>query len=224
MTLIPLAAAPAAAVVICDGEMGAHIGIAYRAKKSKQHRVLHLAWHFKLKDEDVTDAGFARMKPLAVKPSLDETELQMLAMLCVKRAKFGPQDIPYAFKFEQSTFDPTTGGFIPGPGERGLTCSTFVLAMCAWAGIKLVDVASWETRPQDTAFFETLLKKLREQPDVSPQHIQALEVEKGGSLRCRAEEVAVSTGFSRAERPLPFAKAAPAGQALSDEYYATAFA
>jgi hypothetical protein len=216
MTFVPLASAPAAAVVICDGEFGPHVGIVYRASKTKPQRVLHLAWHFRLKDELATT--FSMKRPLAVVPAFDETELKVLASLCAKRAAFGVQDIPYAFKHKQSSFEDAKGGFVPGAGECGLTCATFVLAMCAWARIRLVDIDSWKTRSTDRAFFAKVIDVLRKS-NASPAHIAALELEKEGSVRCRAEEVAAATRFPKAERPVRYELAQPAGEKLAEDYY-----
>jgi hypothetical protein len=202
-----------AAVAVADGDYGAHIGITYRCAKRKTLRVLHLASHLKLKDE----VPAASKPPWAffVQPEIDEEDLKLLAVFCTKRAR-APQDIPYGFRYADSTFDPTGGRFMVGQGEVGLTCATFVLAMCKWAGIELVDATTWKAQPDDESFKTAMIEALARHAD--KEHIKALRRDlEPKSPRFRAEEVAACTAFET--RPVTFDCAQLAGQAVVERLY-----
>lgn len=213
--LQPITTKHPSAVVISDGRYGPHIGISYRCTKKKVQRVLHCAWHFMLIDE--AQAPSDRLKtPMVVKPSIDPEELRLLALFCTKRASYGPQDIPYGFRYSASTFA-DDGRFMPGPGETGLTCATFVVAMFDWARIRLLDVATWEPRAEDAPFFRKVIAEL-EATKASAELLAAWRKETVGT-RIRPEEAAACSAMEG--RPVAYKNAKPAGEALTTLYYET---
>ena len=108
------------AVVLVKGNVGLHTGIFFRAS-DQICRVLHLAWHYQLRCDDATD-GWAFVAPI-----LDPVELQVLAGFCSLLRARRPR-LPYGLRFDASQFD-DDGRFVPGPGDTGLTCATFVMAI-----------------------------------------------------------------------------------------------
>jgi hypothetical protein len=115
--------------------------------------------------------------------------------------------IPYGFRRGTSRFD-ELGRFIPGPGDTGLTCSTFIQAIFDWARIPLLDEATWEVRDADRVAQQALLEYLRRNKDATADYLVAIEREVG-CMRVRAEEVAASSAIS--EQPVSFRVASAEG-------------
>lgn len=81
-------------------------------------------------------------------PPLDDLRLRTLALRCGLVAKrYETAEIKYAMCWRDSSFD-ATGRLILGPGEQGLTCATFVLALFKSDNFDLIDVANWPDRPE----------------------------------------------------------------------------
>lgn len=196
-----------AAVVLADPHehaLGLHVGILYRTGGKK--RVIHLAEDAKLADEAVLAQVWQ-----AVVPEVDAIELQVLAGLCVRRSKVPAQDIPWGFVYKESRLS-DEGTFVAGPGETGLMCGTFVMAMFRWAKIALLDDDSWKSRPADATFFRRIAGSQRK----NPEREKAL-LREASTVRFRPEEVAAGSGFS--SRPVGFELAAAAGEELSEAFY-----
>lgn len=196
-----VAGAPAAraAVGMVTSPVGViHAGILFRGS-DETYRVLHLAFHCQLECESSFE-GWAH-----VVSNLDEFEIDNIAAHCVTLQDVRPV-IPYSFKFETSTFA-ADGRFVPGPGESGLTCSTFVLAVIEWATkVPLVEVASWQPRPDDTVIQQKLLTHLKKV--ATPEHVAAVSAEVG-CVRVRTEEAAAASAMDG--RPIGFVSAAAEG-------------
>jgi hypothetical protein len=206
-----------AAIMLEDAELGIHVGIVYRAAKAPAPRVLHLKWNYQLAD-DALASGQTQFR--AVVPAIDPFELDVLAACCVVRAK-QKQDIPFGFRHHASSFAPKDGSFVPGAGETGLTCSTFVLAMLDWARITLIEKTTWQGRSSqrrtaDNIFWKKLLDFLRKTANAPKTQLDALESETD-AIRFRPEEVAAASAV--AVRPMHFVNAEPAGVALSNQFY-----
>jgi hypothetical protein len=188
---------PRAAIGICAGAVGLHVGVLYRAADDRI-AVIHLAWHFQLRcDRSLERWAFAP-------PRIDPIELEVLSGFCALVEAVRPA-IPYGFLRIASSLD-DEARFVPGPGEVGLTCATFVMAMFAWARIALLDEATWELRDEDVAAQQALLELLRRSATLD--HALAVEREVG-CMRFRSEEVAAASTL--AERPVPFAIASAIG-------------
>ena len=178
------------AVGLTRGDIGLHAGVVFRAS-DQTCRVLHLAWHYRLRSEVVPD-GWAFVVPV-----VDPIDLQVLAGFCALVEAVRPA-IPYGLQFTASRFD-DDGRFIPGPGESGLTCTTFVLAIFEWARLPLLIRESWRVRDEDVAAQRALVDMLRRTKDASEEHIRAVEAETG-CMRFRSEEAAAASLDARAPR------------------------
>jgi hypothetical protein len=187
-----------AAVGLIKGDVGLHAGVVFRSSDG-QGAVVHLAWHCKLECEPLS--GWAH-----VVPDIDPVDLVVIAAHCVTLRRARP-NIPYGLAFETSTFD-DDGKFVPGPGESGLTCATFVLAIFEWARVPLLERATWEPRSDDVAIQQTLVGYLKKTATARPEHIAAVEAEVG-CVRFRSEEAAAASAMTG--RPVAFERAAPSG-------------
>ena len=163
------------------------------ATSDQRRRILHLAFHYRL-ECDTEPTGWAFV-PAAIAPF----ELQVLARMCATLDAVRPE-IPYGFHRGTSRFD-EHGRFVPGPGDTGLTCSTFIQAIFDWAKIPLLDEATWELRDEDRVAQQALLAFLRRNHDATNEYLATVEAEVG-CMRFRAEEVAASSAMS--QRPVPF--------------------
>jgi hypothetical protein len=198
------------AVAITRGEIGLHVGIVFRAS-DQRCRILHLAWHYRLRNEEALD-GWAFVAPL-----LDPVELQVLAGFCALLGAVRPR-IPYGLQFSASRFD-DDGRFIPGPGETGLTCTTFVMAIFEWAVMPLLVRESWKVRDEDIAAQRALVSMLRETKDADDGHVIAVEAEVG-CMRFRSEEAAAASAMP--VRPVHFDEAELAGARVRASFDALA--
>jgi hypothetical protein len=122
-----------------------HLGL--RRERDAREPVLHLAWHRRLRDEDLARVVEQDGRPLpaavivlALDPAVDEV-LQVLARRVASRYANGPSSIAYGFGEDRGTFEQGTGG-LTDP-HAAFTCSTFVLAMLRSVGVELIDVARW---------------------------------------------------------------------------------
>ena len=190
-----------AAVGLTKGTVGLHAGIMFRPSDGVG-AVVHLAWHCQLECDP--PSGWAH-----VVPDVDPVDLTVIAAHCVTLRDARPQ-IPYGLAFRSSSFD-DEGRFVPGPGESGLTCSTFVLAVFEWARVRLLDQGSWRQRPDDVAIQQQLVEYLKKHAIARPEHVAAVEGEVG-CVRFRSEEAAAATAMK--DRPIPFERAADAGREI----------
>lgn len=210
VTLTPVTTAPVAdaVVTVCKSPVGAHVGISYRVDDDGARRHLHLAFHFRLQDDEAPD-----IDALWVAPRLDEfalADVRASAHLIARRHKDG--HIPYAFKKGAARFSATTGA-LELNGSLGLTCATFLDLVFAHANVPLLDAATWEEgrsperRADDEAAQRLLVKYLR-QTTGAAEHAELVEKEVP-CTRIRAEEVAAASGM--AGHPIPFVRAEPEG-------------
>ncbi|TMQ12946.1 MAG: hypothetical protein E6J90_15705 [Deltaproteobacteria bacterium] len=186
-----------AVVALKQGPVGLHCGIFFRAS-DEALRILHLAFHYQLAVDHSFD-GWAY-----VAPQIDPIELGVLAGFCSLLNSVQP-GIPYGFEYQASKFD-DEGRFVPGPGESGLTCTTFVLAVFKWARLALLIPETWQSRTEDVEAQRRLIVFL--QRAASPQHVAAVEAEVG-CMRFRSEEAAAATAMT--PRPVGFPEASAAG-------------
>jgi hypothetical protein len=209
VTLTSVSTVPAAdaVVTVCESPVGAHVGLSYRADDAGARRHLHLAFHFRLRNDEAPDDD-----ALWVVPGLDEfalADVRKLARLIAQRHADGL--IPYAFQKGAARF--SEAGVLELSGSLGLTCATFVEIVFACAHVPLLDAATWEAnrsparRAEDEAAQRRLVAYLRAIPGAE-RHAALVEKEIP-CTRIRAEEVAAASGLTG--HPIPFARAEPEG-------------
>jgi hypothetical protein len=195
------------AVAICrTGHGNTHTGVVYRDFDGRL-LLFHQAWQHETRNEPLdgarTDLGGSF---LCVSPDIDRDRARNLAALCELIAATG-EPIAYALRDDpEALFDEHTGR-LTLPNGKGLSCSTFVLALFRSARLPLVDTTDWPTdRPGDRAFQE-LLVHILEHTGASPDHVAAVRTEIG-CARIRPEEVAGAALFSALPVRHPGAEAA----------------
>jgi hypothetical protein len=198
-------------VAICRTRHGStHTGMVYRDFDGRL-LLFHQAWHHETRNELLDEARIDLGGPfLCVSPDIDRDRARNLAALCEMIAATG-EPIAYALRDDpEALFDEHTGR-LTLPTGKGLSCSTFVLALFRSARLPLVDTTDWPLdRPGDRAFQE-LVVSILERTGASPDHVAAVRVEIG-CARIRPEEVAGAALLS--VLPVRHPSAEAAGQVL----------
>lgn len=146
-----------------------HSGVIYRQNPNSAPRLLHLAWHFDLRNE-------SSICPQSIwsSPNIPEPRLKQVAASCrLIWKKHEKQGLPYAFSSPKAFFD-LSGDFISRPNRIGLTCSSFVLAVFHHARIHLLDYGTWQHRDEDLKRKDDLLDYLSKTKSVDSNHIDAV--------------------------------------------------
>lgn len=167
-----------AAAVLCRTQHGnLHAGVLYR--DGNRASVLHLGW------KDHLDRQWPWSRLWAA-PDIEPERLLSIAGLCrrIWRSYQRSRQFPYGIRFAGSSFD-ARGKLVLGPGARGLTCATFILAVFKAIGVKLVDEEDWPVREQqDRAFLGTIASF------ATPEHLAVLRAEvDSGCVRITPDEV-----------------------------------
>jgi hypothetical protein len=143
-------------VAVCAGRtsFGVHAGILYRDSASDTVTFLDLSL------EGVLSSTRASNAPIALTwaiPQLDTLALGDAAAFCEQLASTTPR-IPYSFKLIESTRLIATGHEFSLKNANGLTCATFVLAVFQSIGLPLIDLPSWQHRPEDEQWQRRLMQ------------------------------------------------------------------
>ncbi|WP_428265090.1 hypothetical protein [Haliangium sp.] len=192
-----------AAAVLCRTEHGnLHAGLLYH--NGTADAVVHLGW------QDTLDRSWPWARLWAT-PDVEPEQLMSVAGFCrrIWRSYERTRRFPYGIRFAGSTFD-ERGRLRLGPGARGLTCATFVLAVFRAVGVDLVDESDWPVREEDDrAFLATLARFATE------EHFALLQGEvDAGVVRVRPDEV---LGACACALPAEFAGARAAADRVSKQ-------
>jgi hypothetical protein len=206
--ILDMQAIPVLAIGICRTRHGnTHTGVAYRNAKRKL-RFFHQAFHHVTRDGDIALESEQMGGPFfSVIPSVEEDRARAIAGFWEFLAGRGEQ-IGYALRDDpDALFDPNTGILVLSDG-KGLSCSTFVLALFRSVRFPLIDTTGWPTdRPGDREAQEQLVLFLQQHCD-NVEHVEAVRQEIGCE-RVRPEEIA-GAGLSR-KLPVRHAEAEDAG-------------
>lgn len=177
---------PLLAVALQRGAIDLHAGIAFQAE-GKPPQVLHLAFHEACAADRSTSSWC-----WVLWGHLDEINNNVLRNYCAHLAAVRPR-LPYGFRFVESRLSAAFELSL-GPGESGLTCSTFILAVLRVLGVDMVDVATWPPRADDRSSREAAVAFLRSpgRPVDHHHHAEQLLAEID-SPRIRPEEVAAAS-------------------------------
>ena len=202
---ITVSTRPTAAVAIkAVSSAQRHIGLVY--SKGENLWLLHLAWHYDLRNEFLGPTYFL------VEHKFTPPRMRQVAARCRQIAKANPRGLPFAFSYPNGCFDGETGRYLFASSQIGLTCATFVLAVFEVAGLKLLEMESWRERDDDDQWQQGVLSHLRGGLDdgkVTQSHIHDVE-RQVGAFRCRPEEVAGSTASET--HPIQFELAVRLGE------------
>ena len=171
------------AVALHATDLTGHIGVVYRYHQAT--RILHLAFHQKLSDQDLRASGFR----VWVDPALPPSRGRWVAAFCRRVWKTHRyRGIPYAFSHPNHCFDFARGAYLFGPRRHGLTCSTFVLAVFSHMRVHFIDYkANWPVRPEDELDQAKLVEILKK-TGADPEHVETVSKEIG-SVRYSPEDV-----------------------------------
>jgi hypothetical protein len=182
-----------------------HVGFLYKLGDERA-RMVHLAWHNRLTDEDPVPDYFW------IQCGLPDTVRNVIAPALAGVAQ--DQQLPYSPLYEGIYFvDGTLRYNRNSPGE-GLTCATFLMAVLDALGYPLFNAAEWHARPEDEAWTERIIRRLAASPGVSTDHTEAIRARPRGA-RFRPEEV--SGSLSEAVVPVSFVRAEQLGRQLLQE-------
>lgn len=159
-----------------------HAGIVVSNLTEKNLRILHLAGHYSFKN-DVCDNSYA----LIPNRNFSQGELDYLAEKALRLWEKNGNKIAYGLDFDGSDPFDLDLKFMGDEG-RGLTCATFVLAFLRKCGFPILDVDSWEFRPEDEAFQELVYNSYVRR--LSAEQADRMKVSVGKAARFRPEEVA----------------------------------
>ncbi|TWT87888.1 hypothetical protein [Neorhodopirellula pilleata] len=193
-----------------SGDDQRHSGITYRVDESGPIQFLHLGWHRQLAQQ-----GHLSSKYFWVDPQVPTARLRQVAAICEDIAHANlVEQIPYSFGSPVNAFDDRTKKFLLGPTTTGLTCASFVLAVFERAQLRLARYMGWAAPDlDDIRWQQSVLEALRNDPRVSPEHINAVEREVGNSVRYRPEQVAGAAAI-RKRRPVKYQYAKSLGSEI----------
>lgn len=174
-----------------------HVGLIYRLDDDPA-RLLHLAWHFDLRDELIREDYFWDAVGF-----LDSTNTAFMAAFLASVKSAAVAGIPYGFDVSNRYFT-LHGEYVPPPDGKGLTCASFVFTVFRDQGFAVLDLKSWPARPSDEEWQRFVMRAL----DGSATEVHLAELAADlPAVRIRPEEVAacsavqdIPLGFSVAEQ------------------------
>lgn len=190
---------------------GRHIGLIYRLEPEAPAHFLHLAWHYQLLNEKLSEIT-ARDVVWLTECALDEYSARYMAAFAAVVAECNGVEVPYGFRRSGLRFEEDGKLTVTAPG-CGLTCATLVLQLFEDQRLPLLVEASWPRRESDRKFQQFVVDQLRAQGQV--EHALAMEGDIGAVCRFLPTEVAA--GLVSAVVPLHFDDAELlAGEILAD--------
>lgn len=203
-------------IAIQGDEEQRHIGILFRTNTDDEPKLLHLAFHQRLRCEDST--YYAKDYHWLLCPGFSEDEQLQLAVWCETIYSQNGSQIPYGLTYSLTGYFQQNGIFKPSEIDCGLTCATFIMALFEDFGFKIIDTQSWPCRTDDEVWHNNIIKAMKCDQERHPElysqsHIAAQETHIGLASRFRPEEVAASAHVFT-ENPLKLEDAEPIGQNL----------
>jgi hypothetical protein len=156
---------------------GLHIGVVYRVTENAAIKLLHLAWHHRLRSDNLSSAY-----KCWIRPAIADDRALAIAAYCRRIWKQNERNqVPYGFSHPNRFFD-TSGNVIKGPAKIGLTCASFVLAVYKGAGVLLGSLDTWPSATsEDIERQRELLSKMSEDDSVDKEHLAAVQAELGNT-------------------------------------------
>lgn len=182
-----------------------HIGILFKLENGPA-TVCDLAWHKIVRAEPPSPSDFW------LQSSLDETNRRVVASAVAGSVAVQKPPISYSPLYNGMSFEAGTLKYEGNAAGEGLTCATFVLAIFESLGFPLLVRDTWQQRPSDLNWQESIVVRLEEwaqhhQIDID-DHLAAIR-SAPKSMRYRPEEVAA--GVADFDSPLDFAAAQSIG-------------
>lgn len=165
-----------------------HTGIVYKPEEDDKLKIIHLAFHEKLDNEEIKKED---MTYYCINHNLETYRQRDLSGRFQTIYERNHNTLKYGISFRETEFLPS--GLVKyGHGEWGLTCATFVLAAFRRLGIELVDVNVWPKRDEDKNWQDRIVKLLRKRSNATEEHIEKVSHDIDNCPRFRPEEVCAS--------------------------------
>lgn len=187
-----------------------HAAIVFREKDKEKLNMLHLATHYDLRCEPLTN------KYKCVPGSyFNDEDLQILAETASRMWDQNKEKgIPYGFVYNGASVFNGDLKFKDQEGA-GLTCATFLLAFFSELGHDLINIEGWQSREDDEAWQKYILAQLSGALGEVKSKLMGASI--GVAYRFRPEEVVGSYGGFEGD-PLDFNDAVVMGENLILEY------
>jgi hypothetical protein len=191
-----------------------HVGVLFRIDINEAPKLLHLAFHLRLKCE--THSKYASEYYWLHCSGFSDDEQLQLAVWFEKVFSINGNHIPYGLAYSSTGYFDQNGVFIKSDKNCGLTCATFIMALFEDFGFPIIDISSWVSRDDDAEWQKRIIASMREDkanhPDLySDTHIDDQILNIGVAARFRPEEVAASANAFKDE-PMTFQVAEPLGK------------
>lgn len=158
-----------------------HAGLIFFDRKTKTRRLLHLADHYKFKNE-VPGATY-RIFP---NDNFSFGEAEFLAERAQRLWDVNGAKIAYGLDYQGEVVFDENMKFVDEDG-LGLTCATFLLAFFDRCGFPIAEINSWLPRANDAIFQESIFNYLR--PHLNKEQFERAKNAVGKAPRYRPEEV-----------------------------------
>jgi hypothetical protein len=190
---------------------GGHIGIGYAAKDGP--KMLHLAWHQKLRDEIIPEGLRPECWVAAAMQLPKKASKQIIAG--VRAVANRMPKINYGIDFIAARGSFTGNSYQPAKGSTGLTCASFVVEVLAQIALPLVAVDTWKPSPENDEWAKSVCDALTN-AGVDPSHVDAVRAS-ANSLRLRPFEVAAAAVESCEHWPCTYEGLQPQTQSIMDD-------
>lgn len=188
-----------------------HAAIVYHDRDLRRFSVLHLAWHYDLRNEPYA-------KKYMCVPCVN-FEVEELEYFAEHASRISSQNIrkgiPYGISYSGAAVFNGQQEFIDEAGA-GLTCATFILAFFKDLGFEILDLESWVVRDDDKDWQQMIYSEILKR---DPAKAQSIKAELGNAFRYRPEEVVASVG-AYDNSAIAFSEATALGLVLLREVYA----
>lgn len=186
---------------ISHGVLGTHLGIVFH--NGQALRVVHLAWHLQLLDEDFPKENWL-VAVIDLPDTVAPQVVQLLRSICklYTVATAGRREgIAYGLNMVagRGSFR-GTGAYKPGKDSDGLTCATFVAEIFQYFGLGLVRLETMVDHPKNRAWAAAILCML-ETDGVSQEHLRKVRNNVRGR-RLRPEDVCAAVEVPASDRPV----------------------
>jgi hypothetical protein len=146
-----------------------HVGVIYRRSDQTPVRLLHLAWHHQLRDEDLPKSYngiLIQVLPEELIPTLLGYCERVLSDSALK-------GVPYGFGYRNELVSDVPTALSPS-GFSGYTCATFVLAILR--DLNLIDPTQWCGAEGDGAW-KTMIIETLQRNGAAQDHVDAVRAD-----------------------------------------------
>lgn len=161
-----------------------HVGLLYR-HSSGGIRFAHLAMHNNLCDDPLPlepDFLWSDCEALSHADSLSEFVADFIEMCAQSK------QIPYGPNPPEAAFD-EKGRYRSRDVSEGLTCATYVSSVLHGAGFPVVQLETWQSRPDDAQWWSPIFDYLNVKEPARAAELKGISV----GFRLRPDEVAVAS-------------------------------